>query len=156
VSFLICWCRLYTQIHKQYSEYKKILVQKCQTRNWGYGKRKFIFREMSTTNDKTQSSTWCKTWLNEVILGIRIRLHVLSEMVNNNLNLSICRVKLNCQIRKFKITKLKQQVMPTYCHTDSTAVIENDYMWFLMTNKRYPKNVRQQVNCNSCKWLISL
>jgi hypothetical protein len=24
-------------------------------------------------------------------------------------------------------------------------------MWFLMTNKRFPKNVRQQVNCNSCK-----
>jgi hypothetical protein len=28
VSFLICWCRLYTQIHNQYSEYKKILVKK--------------------------------------------------------------------------------------------------------------------------------
>jgi hypothetical protein len=53
---------------------------------------------------------------------------VLSEMIDNNLNLSICRgVKVNCQIRKFKITKLKQQVMPTYCHIDSTNVIENDY-----------------------------
>jgi hypothetical protein len=70
-----------------------------------------------------KSSTWC----NEVILGIRIRLHFLSEMINNNMNLSICRVKVNCQIRKFKITKLKQQVVPTYCHTDSTDVIENDY-----------------------------
>jgi hypothetical protein len=77
-----------------------------------------------------QSSTWCKTWLNQVILGIQIRLHVffdLFEIIENNLNLSICRVKLNCQIRKFKITKLKQQVMPTYCHCDSTDVIENDY-----------------------------
>jgi hypothetical protein len=55
-------------------------------------------------------------------------LFVLSEMIDNNLNLSICRgVKVNCQIRKFKITKLKQQVMPTYCHIDSTDVIENDY-----------------------------
>jgi hypothetical protein len=42
--------------------------------------------------------------------------------------LSICRVKVNCQIRNFKITKLKQQVVPTYCHTDSTDVIENDYI----------------------------
>jgi hypothetical protein len=50
-----------------------------------------------------------------------------TEMINNNLNLSIFRVKINCQIRKFKITKLKQQVMPTFCHTDSTDVIENDY-----------------------------
>jgi hypothetical protein len=33
----------------------------------------------------------------------------------------------NCQIRKFKIIKLKQQVMPTYFHIDSTDVIENDY-----------------------------
>jgi hypothetical protein len=32
--------------------------------------------------------------------------------------------------RKVKITKLKQQVMPTYCHTDSTDVIENDYIIF--------------------------
>jgi hypothetical protein len=32
------------------------------------------------------------------------------------LNLSICRVKVNCQIRKFKITKLKQQMIPTCCH----------------------------------------
>jgi hypothetical protein len=48
-------------------------------------------------------------------------------MIDNNLNLAICCVKVNCQIRKFKITKLKQQVMPTYCHTDSTDVIENDY-----------------------------
>jgi phosphoribosylaminoimidazole-succinocarboxamide synthase len=53
-------------------------------------------------------------------------------MINNNLNLSICRVKVNCQIRKFKITKLKQQVVPTHCHkchTDSTDVIENDYIY---------------------------
>jgi hypothetical protein len=92
---------------------------------------KNIFRETSTTNDKTQSSRWCKTWSNEVILGIRIRLHFLSEMINNNLNLSICRVKENCQIRKYKITKLKQQVMPTCCHTDSTDVIENDFMCFV-------------------------
>jgi hypothetical protein len=66
---------------------------------------------------RTQSLTWCKTWLNLVTLGIRIRLHIffdLSEIIDNNLNLSICRVKVNCQIRKFKITKLKQQVMPTY------------------------------------------
>jgi hypothetical protein len=49
-------------------------------------------------------------------------------MIDNNLNLSICRVKVNCQIRKFKITNLKQQVMPTYCHIDSTDVIENDYI----------------------------
>jgi hypothetical protein len=28
VSFLICWCRLYTQIHNQYSEYKNILDKK--------------------------------------------------------------------------------------------------------------------------------
>jgi hypothetical protein len=45
----------------------------------------------------------------------------------DNLNLSVCRVKVNCQIRKFKITKLQQQVMPTYCHIDSMDVIENDY-----------------------------
>jgi hypothetical protein len=59
-----------------------------------------------------------------------IRLNVffdLFEIIENNLNLSICRVKLNCQIKKFKITKLKQQVMPTYCHNDSTDVSENDY-----------------------------
>jgi hypothetical protein len=66
----------------------------------------------------------------------RIRLHFLSEMKNNNLNLSICRVKVNCQIRKFKITKLKQQVMPTYCHTDSTDVIENDYI-ITVTDKSF-------------------
>jgi hypothetical protein len=48
-------------------------------------------------------------------------------MIENNLNLSICRVKVNCQIMKLKITKLKQHVMPTYLHTDSTDVIENDY-----------------------------
>jgi hypothetical protein len=48
-------------------------------------------------------------------------------MRENNLNLSICRVKINCQIRKLKITKLKQHVMPTYYHIDSTDVIENDY-----------------------------
>jgi hypothetical protein len=48
-------------------------------------------------------------------------------MIDNNLNLSICHIKVNCQIRKFKITKLKQQVMPTYCHIDTTDVIENDY-----------------------------
>jgi hypothetical protein len=35
-------------------------------------------------------------------------------------------ILVNCQIRKFKITKLKQQVMPTYCHIDSTNVIENE------------------------------
>jgi hypothetical protein len=67
-----------------------------------------------------------------VNLGIQIRLHIffdLLEMIDNNLNLSICRVKVNCQIRKFKITKLKQQMMPTYCHIDSTDVIENDYMY---------------------------
>jgi hypothetical protein len=57
-------------------------------------------------------------------------------MKNNNLNLSICRVKVNCQIRKFKITKLKQQVMPTYCHTDSTDVIENDYI-ITVTDKSF-------------------
>jgi hypothetical protein len=34
-------------------------------------------------------------------------------MIDNNLNLSIFRVKVNRQIRKLKITKLKQQVMPT-------------------------------------------
>jgi hypothetical protein len=28
---------------------------------------------------------------------------------------------------KLKITKLKQHVMPTYVHIDSTDVIENDY-----------------------------
>jgi hypothetical protein len=48
-------------------------------------------------------------------------------MIDNNLNLSICRAKVNCQIRKFKITKLKQQVMQIYCHIDSTDVTENDY-----------------------------
>jgi hypothetical protein len=31
----------------------------------------------------------------------------LSEIIGNNLNLSICRVKVNCQFRKFKITKMK-------------------------------------------------
>jgi hypothetical protein len=51
-------------------------------------------------------------------------------MIDNNLNLSICHgVKVNCQIRKLKITKLKQQVMPTYCHIDSTDVIENDFTY---------------------------
>jgi hypothetical protein len=50
----------------------------------------------------------------------------------NNLNLSICRFKVNCQIRKFKITKLKQQVMPTYYHIDSTNVIESDYTFFTL------------------------
>jgi hypothetical protein len=51
-------------------------------------------------------------------------------MIDNNLNLSICRVRVNCQIRKFKITKMKQQVMPTYCHIDSDSmdVIKNDYI----------------------------
>jgi hypothetical protein len=51
-------------------------------------------------------------------------------MIDNNLNLSICRVKVNWEIRKFKITKMKQQVMPTYCHIDSDSmdVIENDYI----------------------------
>jgi hypothetical protein len=81
-------------------------------------------------NNKTQSSTWCRTWLNQVILGIQIRLNVffdLFEIIENNLNLSICRVKLNCQIKKFKISKLKQQVMSTYCHSDRTDVTENDY-----------------------------
>jgi hypothetical protein len=53
-------------------------------------------------------------------------------MIHNNLNLSICRVKVNCQIRKFKIIKLKQQVMPTYSHIDSTDVIENDYSAFIL------------------------
>jgi hypothetical protein len=81
----------------------------------------FVKRQQQTI----KSSTWC----NEVILGIRISLHFLSEMINNNMNLSICRVKVNCQIRKFKITKLKQQVVPTYCPTDSTDVIENDYTY---------------------------
>jgi hypothetical protein len=68
--------------------------------------------------------------LNYVILGIQIRLHIffdVLEIIDNNLNLSICRVKLNCQVRKFKTTKLKQQVKPTYCHCDSTDVTENDY-----------------------------
>jgi hypothetical protein len=67
-----------------------------------------------------------------VILGIQIRLHIffdLLEMIDNNLNLSICRVKLNCQIWKFKITKLKRQMMPIYCHIDNTDVIENDFMY---------------------------
>jgi translation elongation factor EF-Ts len=86
----------------------------------------FVKRQQQTI----KSSTWC----NEVILGIRISLHFLSEMINNNMNLSICRVKVNCQIRKFKITKLKQQVVPTYSHTDSTDVIENDY------NNNHPNN----------------
>jgi hypothetical protein len=36
-------------------------------------------------------------------------------MIDTNLNLLIRRVKVNCQI-----TKLKQKVMPTYGHTDST------------------------------------
>jgi hypothetical protein len=48
-------------------------------------------------------------------------------MIDNNLNLSNCGVKVNCQITKFKITKLKQQVMPTYCHIDSTDVIKKGY-----------------------------
>jgi hypothetical protein len=43
---------------------------------------------------RTQSSpTWCKTWLNKIILGIRIRLRIffdLSEIIDNNLSLSIC------------------------------------------------------------------
>jgi hypothetical protein len=41
----------------------------------------------------------------------------LSEMIDNNLNLSICRVNVNWQIRKFKTAKLQQQMMPTYSHT---------------------------------------
>jgi hypothetical protein len=45
--------------------------------------------------------------------------------------MSIFRVKVNCQIWKFKITKLKQQVMPTYCHIDKTDIIENDYMFYV-------------------------
>jgi hypothetical protein len=57
-------------------------------------------------------------------------------MIDNNLNLSISRVKVNCQIRKFKMTKLKQQVMPTYCHIDNTDVIENDYIMMLI-NKAF-------------------
>jgi hypothetical protein len=57
----------------------------------------------------------------------------LFEIIENNLNLLICRVKLNCQIRKFKITKVKQQVMPTYCHSDSTDVTENDYTFLWVT-----------------------
>jgi hypothetical protein len=36
-------------------------------------------------------------------------------MIDTNLNLLIRRVKVNCQI-----TKLKQKVMPTYDHIDST------------------------------------
>jgi hypothetical protein len=35
----------------------------------------------------------------------------LSEMIDNTLNLLICPVKVNCQIRKFKITKLKQELL---------------------------------------------
>jgi hypothetical protein len=65
-----------------------------------------------------------------------MRLHIffdLSKMIDNNLNLSICRVKVNCQIRKLKITKFKEQVMPTYCHIDSTDVIENDYIYVIST-----------------------
>jgi hypothetical protein len=53
-------------------------------------------------------------------------------MIDHNFNLSICRVKLNRQIRNLKITKLKQQVMPTYCHIDSTDVIENHYILILI------------------------
>jgi hypothetical protein len=30
-------------------------------------------------------------------------------------------------------------------------LVRLEAMWFLVTNKRYPKNVRQQINCNSCK-----
>jgi hypothetical protein len=62
-------------------------------------------------------------------------------MIDNNLNLSICRVKVNHQIRKLKITKLKQHVMPTYCHIDSTDVIENDYIYDIdIINSRIVKN----------------
>jgi hypothetical protein len=32
VSFLICWCRLYIQIHNQDSEYKQILVKKMSNK----------------------------------------------------------------------------------------------------------------------------
>jgi hypothetical protein len=35
-------------------------------------------------------------------------------------------------------------------------LVRLEAMWFLVTNKRYPKNVKQQVNCNSCKLLIFL
>jgi hypothetical protein len=35
-------------------------------------------------------------------------------------------------------------------------LVRLEAMWFLVTNKRYPKNIKEQVNCNSCKWLISL
>jgi hypothetical protein len=34
------------------------------------------------------------------------------------------------------MTKLKQQVMPTYCHIDNTDVIENDYIMMLI-NKAF-------------------
>jgi hypothetical protein len=47
----------------------------------------------------------------------------LLEMIDNNLNVSICRVKVDCQITKFKVTKLKQQVMPTDVIQD---VIQNE------------------------------
>jgi hypothetical protein len=37
---------------------------------------------------------------------------------------------------KFKITKLKQQVMPTYCHnTDSRDVVENNYKNIARSNE---------------------
>jgi hypothetical protein len=52
--------------------------------------KKLLFRQTSTTNNKTQSLTWCETWLNQVILGIQIRQHVffdLFEIIENNLNL---------------------------------------------------------------------
>jgi hypothetical protein len=34
---------------------------------------------------------------------------------------------------KLKMTKLKQHVMPTYLHTDSTDVIENDFIYVMFS-----------------------
>jgi hypothetical protein len=54
------------------------------------------------------------------------------KLVTNNFDLSICGVKVSCPIRKFKITKLRQQVMPTYCHIDSTDVVEINFTIFII------------------------
>jgi hypothetical protein len=80
-------------------------------------------------------------------LGIRMGLHIffdLSEMIDNNLNLSICCGKVNCQIKKLKTTKLKQQVIST-CNNgkmsvDSTRVIMS-----------HTKCILQRASINNCK-----
>jgi hypothetical protein len=84
----------------------------------GCGKKKF--RNTPLVNNPVE---FCR------LFKIHIFFNFLEMM--DNLNLSTSRVQVNCQIRKFKITKLKQQTIPTYCHINSTDVSENHCMYLI-------------------------